>query len=150
MSLTYGLQTPRDLLEKLKRDAELLGDEVTSDRFFNFVITGYSLIDWIKNDPAGLAAAKSAAKAMYDDPWIKVCGDLATASKHFILTTRKAITAETESLRGWGRGRWGKGSWGRGEEDIQLELNDGTTVSCLELAENVVNSWEQFFATNNL
>ena len=39
MSLTFGLQTPRDLLEKLKRDGSLLDDEVTSDRLFNFVIT---------------------------------------------------------------------------------------------------------------
>jgi hypothetical protein len=26
--------------------------EVTTDRFFDFVITGYSLIDWVKKDPA--------------------------------------------------------------------------------------------------
>jgi hypothetical protein len=38
--LTFGLKTPRDLLEKLKRDATLLDDEVTSDRFFNFAVTG--------------------------------------------------------------------------------------------------------------
>jgi hypothetical protein len=37
-ALTYGLETPSDLLAKLKRDAALLKDEVTSDRFFNFVV----------------------------------------------------------------------------------------------------------------
>ena len=52
MSLTYGLQTARDLLEKLRRDAKLLDDEVSSDRFFNFVIAGYSLIHWVKKDPS--------------------------------------------------------------------------------------------------
>ena len=56
MSLTYGLQTAKELLEKLRRDAALLDEEVSSDRFFNFVVTGYSLIDWIKNDPAVPAA----------------------------------------------------------------------------------------------
>ncbi len=50
MALTFGLRTPRDLLEKLERDAALINDEVTSDRFFNFVVTGYSMVDWIKND----------------------------------------------------------------------------------------------------
>ena len=88
MSLTYGLQTAKELLEKLRRDAALLDEEVSSDRFFNFVVTGYSLIDWIKNDPAVPAAAKAAVSPLYSDPWLKVCGDLATASKHFILTTR--------------------------------------------------------------
>jgi hypothetical protein len=46
MTLTFGLETPRDLLEKLKRDAALLREEATSDKFFNFVVTGYSIIDW--------------------------------------------------------------------------------------------------------
>jgi len=51
MTLKYGLRSPRDLLEKLKRDAMLLDEDVTSDRFFNFVVTGYSLVDWAKERP---------------------------------------------------------------------------------------------------
>lgn len=51
MSLTYGLETARDLFEKLSRDANLLDEEVTSDSFFNFVVTAYSLVDWVQNDP---------------------------------------------------------------------------------------------------
>ena len=51
--LPIPLSSPRDLFEKRKRDAALLiDDEITTDRFFNFVVTGYSLIDWIKADPA--------------------------------------------------------------------------------------------------
>jgi hypothetical protein len=45
------LKSANDLYAKLQRDAALLlEDEVTTDRFFNFVITGYSLIDWVKED----------------------------------------------------------------------------------------------------
>jgi len=80
MSLTFGLQNPRDLLDKLKRDAALLEEEVTSDRFFNFVVTGYSIVDWLKHEPS---VPQAATLAMYKDRWIKICGDLATASKHF-------------------------------------------------------------------
>jgi hypothetical protein len=47
MTFTYGLKTARDLLEKLKWDGSRLDHEVTSGSFFNFVITGYSLIDWL-------------------------------------------------------------------------------------------------------
>lgn len=71
-----------------------MDDEVTSDRLFNFVVTGYSMIDWIKNDPSVPASAKARALAqgLYDDQWLKICGDLATAVKHFKLTVRKPVT----------------------------------------------------------
>jgi hypothetical protein len=150
MPLTYGLQTAKELLEKLRRDAALLDEEVSSDRFFNFVVTGYSLIDWIKNDPAVPAAAKAAVSPLYSDPWLKVCGDLATASKHFILTTRVPMTADASSNRGWGAGRFGKGGWGVGEESIAVKLNDGTTYSGLDLVKEVLQMWDRFFSTHGI
>ena len=147
MTLTYGLQTSRDLFDKLKRDATLLDQEVTSDRFFNFVVTAYSLIDWLKHEPA---VPPVDTEAMYNDPWIKVCGDIATASKHFTLDWRSPITAKVESSQGYGAGRYGKGGYGRGEEGIRIELNDGQSFSCLELASKVIETWESFFRSHAL
>src|ERR1700690_3264440 len=83
MALTFGLEDARSLFDKLKRDARLLDEEVTSDKFFNFVVTGYSMIDWIKNDVSKSATVRNAVEAMYTNHWIKVCGNIATASKHF-------------------------------------------------------------------
>jgi hypothetical protein len=89
MALTYGLLSARSLYEKLQRDAKALKEEVNSDRFFNFVVTGYSLIDWVKEDPSVPQTAQTAVKNIYDDihhdqwKWIKRCGDIAIASKHF-------------------------------------------------------------------
>jgi hypothetical protein len=102
MALTYGLKSPRDLFEKVKRDAQLLVQDLTSDKFFNFVVTGYSIIDWVKNDPSISQPVKSAVINLYTDPWIKVCGDLANASKHFTLDEpkRTPITASAESHKG--------------------------------------------------
>jgi len=150
MSLRFGLRGPRDLFEKLKRDAALLDDEVTSDRFFNFVVTGYSLIDWVKNDDAVPAITRSAVVGMRDDHVIRVCGDLATASKHFVLTRRSPITSEAVSQQGYGLGGYGKGGWGVGEEKIRITLNDGMVINGLELARNVLDVWERFFAANGL
>jgi hypothetical protein len=145
--LTFGLKTPRDLLDKLKRDGCLLDDEVTSDRFFNFVITGYSLIDWVKHEPT---VARSDVDAMYHARWIRICGDIANASKHFTLTTRRPITSKVESQQGSGVGRFGKGGFGIGEEGIVIELNDGSSFSCLELVKNVIETWEEFFRLRGL
>jgi hypothetical protein len=98
VGLTFNLSSVRDLFAKLQRDAAALEDEVTSDRLFNFVVTGYSLIDWIEHDPSIPTAAKvaSALRGLHDDHWLKICGDLATACKHFKVERRRA-TWENDS-----------------------------------------------------
>jgi hypothetical protein len=88
---------------------------------------------------------------MHKNRWIKICGDLATASKHFILTTRKnPMTSEATSSRGYGVGRYGKGGWGTGEEAIEIELVDGSHISGLDLVQNVIQAWETFFQSHAL
>jgi hypothetical protein len=53
MALTFSFNSVRDLMAKLEREAKALNEEaVTGDRFFNFAITGYSMIDWVKKDPS--------------------------------------------------------------------------------------------------
>jgi hypothetical protein len=53
MALTFALSSIRDLFAKLERDAALLDEEVTADRAFNFVVTGYSMIDYGKDTSEG-------------------------------------------------------------------------------------------------
>ena len=148
MALTFGFSSIRDVFSKLERDAAALAEEVTGDGLFNFVITGYSMIDWVKNDPSVPVAAKAAnvVQALYDDQWLKVCGDLATAGKHFTLTSRTPITDSTRSERGFGVGRFGTGAFGVGEESIEIQLNDGTTFDSLDLVKGVLSSWKAFFS----
>jgi hypothetical protein len=152
MSLTYGLSTICDLFAKLQRDAAALDKEVTSDRMFNFVLTGYSMIDWIKNEPSVPASAKDkfAVDGLYTDQWLKICGDLATAGKHFKLTSRVPITAAATSANSFGMGRYGKGGYGIGEESIVVQLNDGTTFHCLDLVNGVQSTWNRYFSDHRI
>jgi hypothetical protein len=152
MTLTFGLNTIHDLFGKLQRDAEALNDEVTRDNFFNFVVTGYSLIDWVKNDPTVPAAAKTdiAVQDLYNNKWLKICGNLANASKHFKLTSRAPVTSSATNSQGYGIGRYGKGGYGVGEESIEIQLSDGQAFDCLELVQGVLNSWQAFFATHGI
>lgn len=141
--LPIPLSSPRDLFEKLKRDAALLiDDEITTDRFFNFVVTGYSLIDWIKADPA---FAGVALQDLYDNRWLKICGDLANASKHFHLNRRTPITNSAKSFQGFGVGGYGKGGYGVGEESIEIGLTDGSAINFTDLIHEVVCVWERVF-----
>jgi hypothetical protein len=143
----FSLSSTRDLFAKLERDADALEQEVTSDRLFNFVVTGYSMIDWVKNDPTIPPAAKthSILRGLRDDQWLTICGDLATACKHFALDRRKPITTSANSACGFGTGGYGKGGYGIGEESIEIRLNDGTCFQCLDLVEGVITTWQSFF-----
>jgi hypothetical protein len=153
MALTFGLNTARDLRDKLQRDATLLLDDaVTGDRFFNFVLTGYALIDWIKNDPAVPAGAKqhSVVQGLYANRTLKICGDLANSVKHFTLSSRVPITKAADTESGFGVGRFGMGGFSEGEEEIVLTLNDGTVLNALDFVQDVLNVWQTFFATHAL
>ena len=152
MALTFGLASINDLYEKLQRDALALNAEITSDGLFNFVVTGYSMIDWVKNDPTVPSTAKtpSSIQKLYGDRWLKICGDLVTASKHFKLDKRTPITSSVKSLRGFGMGRHGEGGYGVGEEDIEVWLNDGTHFRYLDLVQCVLASWQAFFSIHQI
>ena len=132
MSRTFNLLSVRDLFAKLRRDADALDQEVTSDRLFNFVITGYSLIDWVKNDPNNPHKEEDPViKRLRTDKWLKICGELANSCKHFALEEpnrrkqrRKPITVSALSKQGFGLGRYGRG-WvpkGTGEESTAIQL----------------------------
>lgn len=152
MSLTPGLTSAADLFHKLQRDVGRLNHEVTSDDFFDFVVTGYSLIDWIKNDPAIPAAAKSQVEldSLYREPWLKVCGDLANASKHFTLTKRTPVTASATSTKGFGVGGFGKGGYGVGEESIEVTISNGKPWTALEFVCGVIQAWLGFFGRHGI
>jgi len=150
MSLTYSFNSIPDIYEKLKRDASALENEVNGDSFFNFVTTGYSMIDWVKNDPKVPSSAKDTLQiqTLYDNQWLKVCGDIANSSKHFTLDekrAKKSVTSSVTSQQGFGVGRFDKAGFGVGEEDITILLNDGREFGCLYFIHQVLESWEQFF-----
>src|SRR5947199_1064673 len=141
--LPGSLRSAADLLQKVRRDAALLDDEVTSDRFFNFVVTAYSLIDWIDHDPTVPIAAKAPAElaALRADQWLLLCGDAATGAKHFKLTRRTPTAAKVSVASGFGMGRYGKGKFGVGEEHITVHMPNGRFYRALDIVSVVLVSW---------
>lgn len=153
MALTFGFDSIRDVMAKLEWDAAVLqNEEVSGDGFFNFVVTGYSMIDWVQNDPALPASARQSAavQGLHSNQWLKVCGDLATACKHFELTKRNPIADSAQTARDWGVGRFGMGGFGIGEESIEIKLNDGTVFNALELVQGVLQTWKSFFSDHGI
>lgn len=122
---------------------------MSSDRFFNFVVTAYSLVDWVKNDPAVNPAAKADLQRFGATCAIQICRELANSSKHFELDPRRYPNPKVQSAhadQGFGVGRFGVGGFGVGEEEIQIVLDDGTTQDGLTLMEDALREWNAFFA----
>ena len=147
-----SLKSATDLLQKVRRDAGLLDEEITSDRFFNFVVTAYSLIDWIIHDPSIPIAAKTPTEidALRADQWLVICGDAAIGAKHFKLTRRTPTVAKVSVISGWGIGRFGKGKFGIGEEHITVHMPDGRVFGALDLVAGVLTTWQTFFARHGI
>jgi len=153
MSRTYGLRSARDLFAKLERDAELLRKEVSSDRFFNYVVTAYSLADWIDKDPNVPASAKSDLQRFRGTNEIQICRDLANASKHFQLDPRRnpsPTVAAADSAQGFDVGRYDVGGYDVGEEEITVSLTAGSSINGLDVMENSLREWQQFFAAHGI
>jgi hypothetical protein len=143
----YGFQTPRDLLEKLKRDGDRLWSDVTPDNLFNYVVTAWSLIDWIKNGPAvGDPVLESARKMLLDDPYLQVCRDLTNHSKHFTLRYSPSVTG-VASVGGYGTVPYGSAGYGQGTYAIQAGAD---TYYVHDLIGEVLLLYETFFATYGL
>jgi len=114
---------------------------------------GYSMIDWVRNDlsmPNDVRAQSVLEKELYTNNWLKICGDIATASKHFKLDRRIPITSSVISSKGYGSGRYGKAGYGIGEEGIDITLNDGTSLNSLDFVHNVVQTWKEFMTRHKI
>ena len=147
--LTYGLRCANDLFEKLKRDGDLLEQEVSSDRFFNFVVTAYHLCEWVEKDRSIEKSVRGKRPTPQNNQYIAICRDIANASKHFMLNKPsecKAITAEVDSKQAYGEGRYGRGSYGQGEEAIKIKLANGNVIGALNFKNCVVGLWTSFFS----
>jgi hypothetical protein len=155
VALTPGLADSCALFEKLKHDGALLNEKVDAYRFFNFVVTGWSLRDWINSDTSLPSTVRAALDNLHQrDLWLGLCRDFANASKHFTLTYTSKIVSATPTDEGpgtvYGSGVYGAGVYGRGAADIDIRLNDGRQLYCPDLVKGVIATWEAFFVRHRL
>ena len=142
---TFALNSARDLFAKLQRDAELLDHEVTSDRFFNFVVTARHLAEWADKDPSVPIAARKRIRKFTKSERFLLCRDLANACKHFVLRKSTVLVA-TRSARGYGVGRYGHGGYGVGEEEITLAPEQGE-YDAIVFAREIVAAYGMAFGS---
>lgn len=139
------LENYSDLFDKLKYELELLEQEVTSYNFFNFAVTAFHLIDWVKNSDNADGQIKQQVTELYKDEHFSLCNDVCNFYKHFKITRYTPKVKDIESKTGYGCGRYGKGVYSVGEESIYVITKTGQKYDGLDLARNVYKKWEIFF-----
>ena len=154
MTLTPGFSCALDLFKKLKRDRARIDLELSPDVFFDFVVTAWSVFDWVKEDKSLPTEARREVTSgiLYKNRILKTCGDLANSSKHFHLDHRRKtpITAGTNVQTGYGTGRFGVGGFGVGEVTITISMNDGTSHEAIAFCDSVVGEWHGFFTRHGV
>lgn len=128
MTRIFKLASIHDIYEKLQRDGVALNDDVTIERVFNFVATAYFMVEWVKNDPSVSQIIKNHGiiDDLYNDHWLKVCGDLAAARQHFKLKN------------------------GDRKNNSQIMLDNGINFHCRDLVQGVLSSWRNFFTSHGM
>lgn len=138
------LRTPRDMLEKARREHSRLSMEFDIDNVFNFFVTANHIRDYIQKTDA---VSRDAIDEFCRSPELKDCRDLCDKAKHMRLTQRADVATHQWSgafgdvpfntLPLAGRGRW--------------ELwSDDRHVDVQQLANRVLDLWEGFFREHGL
>ncbi|NOT20633.1 MAG: hypothetical protein HOP24_10265 [Sideroxydans sp.] len=143
MSL-FELRTPRDMLEKARREHQRLAERFDIDNLFNFVVTAYHISDYIRKTGA---VAQVALDTFLQDQDIKDCRDLCDKGKHLTLTKRSDPITHVWSGC-FGGAPFGVLPFGGGDKWV-LFTGD-REVDIKWLAERVLTKWELFFATHGL
>ena len=81
----FELRTPRDMLDKARREHKRLTERVDIDNVFNFFVTAYHVKDYVEKKAS---VPQIALESFLADPDIKDCRDLCDKAKHLTLTKR--------------------------------------------------------------
>jgi hypothetical protein len=84
MATVHNFSTPRNLYEKLLRDAEKMDQNLNGDNFFNFMATANHLITWIKKSPLSSSEeVKRLMRKLTKSEEYKLCCDLLDFKKSY-------------------------------------------------------------------
>lgn len=160
VDIRYDIRDYRDLFSKLKREAGRFEEDPSADNLFNAMVTAWSLADWVWSDVAVTRemvtyltriTGQTRRNGTYDyaemDPYMRMCHNIATASKHGLVDNRRAIIVSEVGAEegGYGDGPYGMGPYGGGRFYVVYCGDEAYSAS--EIVEHVIHLYEDFFAT---
>jgi len=144
----FELRTPRDILEKATRDYAKMEAETSTDTIFNFFVTTYHVVDYVK---ALDTVPLSAIEQLYNDPDFKMCQFLCNKGKHIKLRQESLFEAKYEAAIAGGRlDSFVLGADVLGGAERFVVLDGGKEVDTVGLGKKLLQKWGAFFTAHGI
>jgi hypothetical protein len=146
MAKFFEYSTPRQILEKAKRDLQKLSQDTDIDNVFNFFVTAYHVVDYVK---VLNTVPTDDIKALYEEPDFRKCRYICNKSKHRTLDKGddEFITYQRPSAA-LGECILGESVLGLGR--AYFIIDETEQVDVLDLGQRIIDRWEAFFNTHSL
>jgi hypothetical protein len=160
MTLSYGKESPQDMLAKAERDlarleaAELAqNNEAMSDSLFDLAIALTSLKDWLKEHPGASFSPAQVEKYVGDSIALNTFRDVANGGKHRIIrnyepqtmnVTTSAVSSFLVAVAGNAR-EPPKPSY-----RLKIFRKDGASYRAVELGQSAVREWRDFLKSHGI
>lgn len=139
----FELRTPRDLLDKAQRDYAKMKAETSTDTIFNFFVTTYHVVDYVK---ALGTVPKAAIDQLYEDPDFMMCQFLCNKGKHLKLSQESSFEAKYEpAISGTPTGSFCLEADILSGPERFIVLDGGKEVDPVDLGGKLIHKWETFF-----
>jgi hypothetical protein len=163
---------PADLLDKARRDRDALRDAATSgdetilqDKLFDFSVTAYHIVDWMKSFHPELEVATYTW--LNSEPSLQACRDIANSHKHHALDVAHgayrrfppvvehldyslgavaSVQMSADVLGAESSEELG----GRPQRHLKVQFVSGPRSRVEEIADDAVAAWERFFALHGI
>lgn len=144
----FQIVTPRDLLDKAGRDFKKMKEETSTDTIFNFFVTVYHVIDYIK---ASGTVQDSHISQLYADPDFQMCQFLCNKGKHIQLKKGDLYEARHEpAVAGGVLGSFVLGVDRLGGPERFVVVDGSREIEVVDLGEKLLKKWEAFFSTHGI
>lgn len=144
----FEIESPRDLFDKAKRDYEKMKADTSTDTVFNFFVTTYHVIDYVK---ALGTISDAALEQLYADAEFKMCLFLCNKGKHIRLRSGEPYEAKHRpEVPGGTLGSFVLGFHRLGGPEKFVLLDGAQEVDVIELGARLINKWEVFFTINGI
>ncbi|MBB5459013.1 hypothetical protein [Paraburkholderia sp. Cpub6] len=147
--------SPVKLLEKAERDGAALTQALSNcdesavhDSLFNFAITAYHLVDWVKTLRPEVDISK-VSDLLEGSECLRACRDLCNASKHIDLT-KYPPTAQDVRFSATAATSISNTSASQPPWRLKIQMKDGHTIRADDLVSDVIDAWKTFFADNHI
>jgi hypothetical protein len=141
MNTPLLLQTPADMLQKAEHDLSVMRQQVNAYTVFNCFVTCYHVQDYVR---ASEPALQAHLEEMFEDKDFQKVRFLCNRGKHLELDNRN-YREHHEILMGARSGIARSGAVRSGESVRWHIVIEGQRVNPIELGENVIAKWKDFF-----